>query len=56
MDELKPFEQWAEAKKTPDWLLAATKASADWPMGREVTETEFDEAVDRALNLKMLPC
>lgn len=52
---LKPFEVWAAEKKTPDWLLAATKASQDWPIGREMTEAAFDAGVERGLNLKMLP-
>lgn len=53
--ELKPFEVWAAEKKTPDWLLAATKASQDWPGGREMTEAAFDAGVQRGANLQMLP-
>lgn len=55
MDELKPFETWAAEKKTPDWLLAAAAASHQWPIGREMTEAQFDAAVEAAANLKMLP-
>jgi hypothetical protein len=44
----KPFEAWARAKKTPKWLLAAATAGERWPVGREVTEVEFDAATARA--------
>lgn len=44
---LRQAEEWAEAKKTPAWLFAATKAHENWPQGREVTESAFDAAVAR---------
>ena len=48
-----PFEDWAKAKKIPDWKLAATRAFASWPAGREVTEADFDQAVQRACSVAM---
>jgi hypothetical protein len=36
---------------TPDWRFAALKALQRWPTGLEVTEFEFDEAAQRALNI-----
>ena len=33
--------------------FAAAKAYAGWPIGKEVTEKEFDEAVDRAMNSRI---
>lgn len=47
------IEAWAEAKKTPDWHLAATKAAKKWGMGKEVSESEFDAAVAFTLALKI---
>jgi hypothetical protein len=46
-----PFEQWAAKKKTVAWLLAAAKALESWPIGREITEAQFDDAVLRAGSL-----
>ena len=40
----KPAEQWASEKHTPAWLLAAMRAHEQWPLGRDLTEGEFDEA------------
>lgn len=41
----KTFEQWAEEKKTADWLAAATKAAKGWAIGKELEEADFDAAV-----------
>jgi hypothetical protein len=46
--ERRPFEAWAKSKKTPRWVLAAAKAGERWPAGRELTETQFDAALQRA--------
>lgn len=46
-------EEWAQLKKTPDWAFAAAKASARWGQGRELSETEFDEAVHAACNVTL---
>ncbi len=51
--ERRPFEQWAEAKKTPAWKLAAAKAHENWPLGREVTEAAFDQAVRAACDVAL---
>jgi hypothetical protein len=48
MDDRKPFETWVEAKKPPAWLAAAARAMRGWPIGREVTEQEFDDALEAA--------
>lgn len=41
----KPVEQHAEEKQTPAWLLAAARAHHGWPIGRELTESEFEQAL-----------
>lgn len=49
----KPVESWAAAKKHTErnaWKFAAARAGERWPHGFEVTEAEYDEAVDRAAN------
>lgn len=47
--ELKPFEQWAAAKNTADWQLAALVAHQRYPIGQEVSEAAFDAALEEAL-------
>lgn len=47
---LKPFEEWATAKNTPDWHLAGLVADQKWPAGREVSEKQFDTALEVMLN------
>ena len=44
-------KQPATLMQVPDWRCAATKACSRWPTGLEVTELEFDEAVQRALSI-----
>ena len=44
-----PHEEWAAQKGTPAWLLAAARAKAGWALGQEVTEREYDRAVEAAL-------
>jgi hypothetical protein len=51
--ELKPFGEWAAAKNTPDWQLAAYKAHTKHPIGREVSEKEFDSSLKEALTLPL---
>jgi hypothetical protein len=43
-----PFETWADAKKPAVWLIAAARAMRGWAIGREVTEAEFDDAIQAA--------
>jgi len=45
----RPHEEWAAQKGTPAWLLAAARAKAGWALGQEVTEREYDRAVEAAL-------
>lgn len=51
--ELKPFEEWAAAKNTQDWQLAAYKAHTKHSIGREVSEKEFDASLKEALELPL---
>jgi hypothetical protein len=45
----RPHEEWAVQKGTPAWLLAAARAKTKWALGQEVTEREYDRAVEAAL-------
>jgi hypothetical protein len=45
----RPHEEWAAQKGTPAWLLAAIRVKAGWALGQEVTEREYDQAVEAAL-------
>lgn len=44
----KTFEQHAEEAKTPDWLVASTRAYHGWAIGKELSRADFDAAVDEA--------
>jgi hypothetical protein len=53
MSELKAAEVWAREKGhigARAWYLAAARAHERWPVGREVTEAEYDAAVLAATN------
>jgi hypothetical protein len=49
----KPVETWAEEKRTPAWLLAAARVHENWPVGRELTEAEFDTALKRVASVRL---
>lgn len=44
--DLVPVEQLLAAKKTPDWLFAATKAGQRWATGHLLTEAAYDAAIE----------
>jgi hypothetical protein len=46
--ERRAFEAWVEAKRPEAWRSAAARAMRGWAIGREVTEAEFDEALEAA--------
>lgn len=57
---LKPFEQWfTEKHPTPreqannGWILAAVRAHTRWGQGREVSEADFNTAVEEVCGLKI---
>jgi hypothetical protein len=54
MDSRKAFEEWAKDKQSDVALVAAARAAFKWPVGKELTEQEFDEALDRAGNTTIL--
>lgn len=54
MDNHKTLEQWAEVKNSPAWLVAATKAANGWPVGKELSEAEFDAELERIGNAEIL--
>lgn len=47
------FEEWAQAAGTATWLAAATRACKRWPVGKELTQQEFDEAVREAASIRI---
>jgi hypothetical protein len=47
-DPRRPFEEWVAAKKPAAWLAAAARAMQGWAIGREVTEHQFDKALEAA--------
>lgn len=44
------FEAWAADRKTDAWKVNAAKHLRGWPIGAEVTEDEFNQAVYDACN------
>ena len=48
-----PVETWAEQKKVSAWQFAAAKAHEAWPQGLEVTEEEFDQAIQSACGIAL---
>ncbi len=50
---MKTAEQWADAKQTPAWLFKATRVGLRWPIGREMTEADYDAGVTWAAHA---PC
>lgn len=58
--DAKAFEKWAD-ERWPDpierkknaWVLAAVKAHTRWGEGREVTQSDFDAAVEQVMGLSL---
>ncbi len=46
--EKQAFLLWAEKHATPDWLLAAAAHKARWPEGQEVSEADYQAALEGA--------
>lgn len=46
-------EEWAKQKSTPEWAFAGAKqANRDyWVIGRVVSESDFDNAIARVVNM-----
>lgn len=49
------IEKHAEALKTPDWLLASAKAYHGWAAGKELSQAEYQAALDVAANCSTGP-
>jgi hypothetical protein len=49
----RPFEAWVLAKKPEAWRAAAARAMRGWAIGFEVTETQFDEAMTAAGEIRI---
>lgn len=41
-------EEWRDSLGTPAWLFAAAKAKYNWPVGAELSESEYKKAVQAA--------
>lgn len=42
---LETIEQLAVRLNTPNWLFAAAKQKARWPIGCHITQAEFERAI-----------
>lgn len=47
------IEFWAAKNATPDWLFACAKTLEGWPIGRELSETDYLAATQRAATLEV---
>ncbi len=46
-------EKLAAEKGTKAWLFAAAKIGQRWAIGAELTEAEYDKAIEAARNVKL---
>lgn len=49
----KTAEDWAKEKQTADWQFGAAKAMQRWGTGKELSEAEYQAAIEEAGNAKM---
>jgi hypothetical protein len=49
--EQRTVEEWRAVKAPADWVFAAARAGNRWPIGLLVTESEFDDALERAAHV-----
>lgn len=49
----KAWEIWAADKGVPHWKADAARIGRQWPLGQEVTEDEFNQAVYDAFNTRI---
>jgi hypothetical protein len=52
-DGARPYDEWARAKATERWWIAAAAMHARWALGREVNEAEYDAAVRAAKGIEV---
>lgn len=45
-------QAWADAKGTKAWALAGARQHFRWPVGAEVSEADFDDAIKTVSNLQ----
>lgn len=51
-DAKQTIEHWQIVAGTPQWLWAGMKLGKGWPIGKEVTRAEYDEAVEWAAHVE----
>lgn len=47
------WEEWAAKVGVPHWKADAARHGRGWPLGKEVSEDEFNQAVYDAFNLRI---
>lgn len=48
--ERRDVEAWASAKKTPTIWFKAAAVMHHWPLGEQLTEAEYEAAIDAAMH------
>lgn len=48
-----PIEAIIARKNTPAWLVAAMRVKMNWPIGREITEAQYDEGAIITGNIRI---
>lgn len=51
--EKKSPDEFARVKKVAPWKLAAAKARSRWYDGKQVTEAEFDSAIQKVESIRL---
>jgi len=51
LEARKAVEIWQVELGVHDWLVAFARAQNHWPLGRELTRTEFEAAINAAFEI-----
>lgn len=51
--EPRTVEAWRGEKATPAWLFDAAKTMHTWPIGRVLSESDYDAAIDAAAHVRI---
>lgn len=49
---MKTVEDWQKERGTADWVFIAARFCSDWPKEKMISDSEYDAAVNRVLDIK----
>jgi hypothetical protein len=53
LDQKLPYEEWARRGGVEHWRADVARHCRAWPLGQEVTESEFNQALHDAFNSRI---